>query len=112
MGEMRQVYKSRTVLQSQGLDPDDPTNSYMLQAGARLCKCLGAEFVPYLAVVMPPLLQAAELKPDINVQTTSDSEEDSDLDDEVSPLTACMHLNKAFPSSPIPPSSCTMISAV
>jgi hypothetical protein len=61
----------------------------MLQAGARLCKCLGAEFVPYLAVVMPPLLQAAELKPDINVQTTSDSDEESDLDDEVSPHTPC-----------------------
>jgi hypothetical protein len=72
-------------VQSQGLEPDDPTNSYMLQAGARLCKCLGAEFVPYLAVVMPPLLQAAELKPDIHVQAGSDSEDDSDLDDEVPP---------------------------
>lgn len=73
--------------QVQGLDPDDPTNSYMLQAGARLCKCLGAEFVPYLTVVMPPLLRAAELKPDINVQTSSDSEEVSDLDDEVNMYT-------------------------
>jgi hypothetical protein len=40
-------------------DADDPTFSYTLQAGARLCKCLGEEFMPYLDVVMPPLLAAA-----------------------------------------------------
>lgn len=71
-------------LQAQGLEPDDPTHSYMLQAGARLCKCLGEEFVPYLSVVMPPLMHAAELKLDISVQEGSDSEaEDDDEDDEV-----------------------------
>lgn len=61
----------------------------MLQAGARLCKCLGEEFVPYLSVVMPPLLHAAELKPDISVQDDTDSEaEDGDEDDEVN---LCYH---------------------
>ena len=55
----------------------------MLQAGARLCKCLGEEFVPYLTVVMPPLLHTAELKPDISVQEESDSEEEDDDDEEV-----------------------------
>ena len=33
------------------MDPDDPTGSYMLQAGARFCKCLGSEFLPYLPLV-------------------------------------------------------------
>ena len=46
---------------------DDPTASYALQAGARLCKCLGQEFLPYLGTVMPPLLAAAQLKPDVHV---------------------------------------------
>ena len=55
----------------------------MLQAGARLCKCLGEEFVPYLGVVMPPLLTTAEVKPDILVQEESDSEGDEDEDEEV-----------------------------
>lgn len=58
----------------------------MLQAGARLCKCLGEEFVPYLGVVMPPLLTTAEVKPDISVQDDSDSEADEEEDDEVVPI--------------------------
>jgi importin-5 len=37
------------------------------QAGARLCKCLKDEFVPYLPVVMPLLLKSALVEPDIKV---------------------------------------------
>jgi len=51
---------------------DDPTASYALQAGARLCKCLGQEFLPYLGTVMPPLLAAAQLKPDVHVTDADD----------------------------------------
>ena len=56
----------------------------MLQAGARICKCLGPEFLPYLAVVMPPLLHSAQLKPDYNISSRdgSDAEQEED-DDEV-----------------------------
>ena len=39
----------------------------MLQAGARICKSLGEEFLPYLGIVMPPLLASAQLKPDVRV---------------------------------------------
>lgn len=70
-------------VQSQPLDADDPTSSYMLQAGARLCKCLGEEFLPYLGVVMPPLLHAAQLKPDVNV-ADNDSDDEEEDDEEVS----------------------------
>ena len=45
------------------LDPDDPQISYMLAAWARICKVLGKEFIPYLSIVMPPLLHSAQLKP-------------------------------------------------
>lgn len=37
------------------------------QAGARLCKALGPEFLPYLPTVMPQLLTAAKLEPELKV---------------------------------------------
>lgn len=72
--------------QAQSLEPDDPTIGYMLQAGARLCKTLGEEFLPYLDTVMPPLLVTAQLKPDVDVADagSGDDEEDDDDDGEVS----------------------------
>lgn len=64
--------------QSQGtLDPDDPQVEYMFQAWTRICKCLGDAFVPYLPVVMPSLLQAAQLAPALRI-----SEEGEDFDEE------------------------------
>ncbi len=65
-------------LQAAGLAPEDPTSGYMLQAGARLCKCLGEEFLPYLPMVMPPLLHSAQLRPDVAVLDTSEDEDDND----------------------------------
>lgn len=62
----------------------------MLQAGARFCKCLGTEFLPYLPMVMPQLLQSASLSPDVTVRENDDDgddvEEDDDEDEEVSIL--------------------------
>ncbi len=56
----------------------------MLQAGARICKALGAEFLPYMDIVMPPLLASAQLKPDVNItDAASDADEDYEDDDEV-----------------------------
>jgi hypothetical protein len=73
-------------LHSSELEADDPTQGYMLQAGARLCKALGAEFVPYLSVVMPPLLRAAAQEPDVRVDDANDEnglDEDGDEDEDV-----------------------------
>lgn len=50
-----------------------------MQAWARLCKCLGKDFLPYMGVVMPPLLQSAQLKPDVII---SSADSDADIDDE------------------------------
>lgn len=55
----------------------------MLQAGARICKSLGEEFMPYLGIVMPPLLTSAQLKPDIKM-TDAESTDDEDNDEDVS----------------------------
>ena len=48
-------------------EPDDPQASYLLGAWARICKVMGSEFTPYLDTVMPPLIKAAQIKPDFMV---------------------------------------------
>ncbi|XP_062076542.1 uncharacterized protein LOC133812415 [Humulus lupulus] len=80
--DAKQVMDVLMSLQGSQLETDDPTTSYMLQAWARLCKCLGQDFLPYMSVVMPPLLQSAQLKPDVTI-TSADSDNDGeDSDDE------------------------------
>ncbi|KAJ6325862.1 hypothetical protein OIU76_003295 [Salix suchowensis] len=76
--DAKQVMDVLMSLQVSQMESDDPTTSYMLQAWARLCKCLGQDFLPYMSVVMPPLLQSAQLKPDVTI-TSADS--DNDIDD-------------------------------
>ncbi|CAN8065208.1 unnamed protein product [Agarophyton chilense] len=60
-------------------DPDDPQSFYLMQAYARICRCLKLAFIPYLPHVMPRLLEAASQKPDI---TVLDISEDDDAQDE------------------------------
>ncbi|CAO2832879.1 unnamed protein product [Amaranthus hypochondriacus] len=80
--DAKQVMEVLMSLQGSQMESDDPTTSYMLQAWARLCKCLGQDFLPYMSVVMPPLLQSAQLKPDVTI-TSADSDNDiEDSDDE------------------------------
>ena len=73
---------SAIAVQSQQMDADDPMAGYILQAGARICKCLGLEFLPYMSVVMPDLLKSAMLKPDVQVADTADEDDDNEDDDE------------------------------
>ncbi|CAM8960812.1 unnamed protein product [Rhodiola kirilowii] len=79
--DAKQVMEILMSLQGSQMEADDPTTSYMLQAWARLCKCLGQDFLPYMSVVMPPLLQSAQLKPDVTI-TSADSDADIDDDDD------------------------------
>ncbi|XP_031248967.1 importin-5-like [Pistacia vera] len=79
--DAKQVMDVLMSLQGSQLEADDPTTSYMLQAWARLCKCLGQDFLPYMSVVMPPLLQSAQLKPDVTI-TSADSDADIEDDDD------------------------------
>ncbi|KAF9926818.1 hypothetical protein FBU30_003672 [Linnemannia zychae] len=65
------LVKTQTSL----VEADDPQTSYLLAAWARVCKVLGPDFVPYLDIVMPPLLTSARLKPDLAIL---DPEEDID----------------------------------
>ncbi|KAL7168809.1 hypothetical protein ACSBR2_033944 [Camellia fascicularis] len=81
--DAKQVMEVLMTLQGSQLETDDPTTSYMLQAWARLCKCLGQDFLPYMNVVMPPLLLSAQLKPDVTI-TSADSDADIDESDDES----------------------------
>ncbi|PKA62450.1 hypothetical protein AXF42_Ash009336 [Apostasia shenzhenica] len=79
--DAKQVMEVLMTLQGSQLESDDPITSYMLQAWARLCKCLGQDFLPYMNVVMPPLLNSAQLKPDVTI-TSADTDEDIDDSDD------------------------------
>ncbi|KAJ6430753.1 hypothetical protein OIU84_018296 [Salix udensis] len=80
--DAKQVMDVLMSLQVSQMESDDPTTSYMLQAWARLCKCLGQDFLPYMSVVMPPLLQSAQLKPDVTITSADSDNEIDDSDDE------------------------------
>ncbi|KAL8142865.1 hypothetical protein V2J09_015897 [Rumex salicifolius] len=80
--DAKQVMEVLMSLQGSQLEADDPTTSYMLQAWARLCKCLGQDFLPYMNVVMPPLLQSAQLKPDVTITSAGSDADIDDSDDE------------------------------
>lgn len=53
---------------------DDPQTEYIVNAWPRICKCLGADFVPYLEHVMPTLLESAAKKPDVQMQEADKGE--------------------------------------
>lgn len=80
--DAKQVMEVLMSLQGSQLENDDPITSYMLQAWARLCKCLGQDFLPYMNVVMPPLLKSAQLKPDVTITSADTDEEIDDSDDD------------------------------
>jgi hypothetical protein len=65
--------------QQGGLENDDPQHHHISQAWARIAKCLGADFLPYMNYVMPPLLQSADLQPEVIV---SEVDENDDQEEE------------------------------
>uniref|UniRef100_A0A7S0J6U6 TOG domain-containing protein n=1 Tax=Calcidiscus leptoporus TaxID=127549 RepID=A0A7S0J6U6_9EUKA len=69
------------LIQTRGaeLEADDPQVAFMLQACARICKCLGEQFKPYLPYVIPPLLESAQIDPELHV---TDAEEDEEEEEE------------------------------
>ena len=48
-------------------DPDDPQASYLLHCWGRMCRVLEMDFVPYLPHVIPPLMELAAAKADIQL---------------------------------------------
>jgi importin-5 len=54
------------------VDADDPQASYLLHCWGRMCRVLGKDFVPYLPAVMPPLLELASARADIQLLEDQD----------------------------------------
>jgi len=46
-------------------ESDDPQIPYLMAAWARICKILGKDFIPYLSIVIPPLLESAKKSPEV-----------------------------------------------
>eukprot|EP00961_Rhodomonas_salina_P252408 3411715-Rhodomonas_salina.1 len=51
-----------------------------LQAWGRVAKALGQDFIPYLNVVMPPLLKSVSIKADVEVVGEEEDPDDEDED--------------------------------
>lgn len=49
------------------IESDDPQASYLLHCWGRMCRVLGMDFLPYLPGVMPPLINLAGAKADIQL---------------------------------------------
>lgn len=49
------------------VDADDPQAQYLMHCWGRMCRVLGADFLPFLPSVMPPLMELASAKADIQL---------------------------------------------
>jgi len=74
MQDAKEVVEELVKTQQMKLDPDDPQVSFLLQAWARVCKAIKEDFVPYLQVVMPPLLASAQIDPDLTISGDDEGE--------------------------------------
>lgn len=56
-------------------DSDDPQAQYLMHCWGRMCRVLGKDFLPFLPSVMPPLLELAVAKADIQLLDDEDQVE-------------------------------------
>eukprot|EP00286_Rhodomonas_abbreviata_P029484 CAMPEP_0181305524 /NCGR_PEP_ID=MMETSP1101-20121128/9780_1 /TAXON_ID=46948 /ORGANISM="Rhodomonas abbreviata, Strain Caron Lab Isolate" /LENGTH=1099 /DNA_ID=CAMNT_0023411455 /DNA_START=102 /DNA_END=3401 /DNA_ORIENTATION=- len=83
LADAKEIMDQFQATQSASLDPDDPQASYLLQAWGRVAKALGQDFIPYLNIVMPPLLKSVAIKADVEVQGVDGDEEDEDEQEDI-----------------------------
>ncbi|ROT37895.1 importin subunit beta-3 [Sodiomyces alkalinus F11] len=62
-------------------DADDPQAQYLMHCWGRMCRVLGHEFLPFLSTVMPPLLELASAKADIQLLDDEDQVEQIQQED-------------------------------
>ncbi|KAF8005112.1 hypothetical protein HF325_000569 [Metschnikowia pulcherrima] len=62
-------------LQNTCTEPDDPVKLFLEQGWGRLCRIIGEEFVPFLPLVLPPLMEAAKAAQDISLLEEDEAEE-------------------------------------
>ncbi|TGO38032.1 hypothetical protein BHYA_0083g00110 [Botrytis hyacinthi] len=57
------------------VDSDDPQAQYLMHCWGRMCRVMGTDFLAYLEYVMPPLLELASAKADIQLLDDEDEVE-------------------------------------
>ena len=78
VGKERMGHDALELVQLLGLiqgsiqDADDPQSQYLLHCWGRMCRVLGLDFIPYLPSVMPPLMELASAKADIQLLEDDD----------------------------------------
>ncbi|AAS54142.2 AGL349Cp [Eremothecium gossypii ATCC 10895] len=53
--------------QNEGVDDDDPIKTYLEQGWSRICRILREDFVPFLPIVLPSLLETAKAGQDVSL---------------------------------------------
>jgi hypothetical protein len=66
------LVKVLAAIQSGITDADDPQAQYLMHCWGRMCRVLGQDFLPYLGGVMPPLIELASAKADIQLLEDED----------------------------------------
>ncbi|KAK3384805.1 armadillo-type protein [Podospora didyma] len=66
-GDARMLVELLATIQNSITDADDPQAQYLMHCWGRMCRVMGADFLPYLQTVMPPLLNLASAKADIQL---------------------------------------------
>lgn len=54
-------------IQTNVTEADDPQAQYLMHCWGRMCRVMGPEFLPFLANVMPPLLELAKANADVQL---------------------------------------------
>lgn len=63
------------------MDPSDPQISYMISAWPRMASILQRDFVPYLRMILPMTVAAAQLQPEVVVVDSEEAKEQFDEKD-------------------------------
>ena len=78
INDAKEIMDQFHATQTSALDPDDPQVSYLLQAWGRVAKALKHDFIPYLGLVMPPLMRSVLLKVDTDVVDDDGGDDDEE----------------------------------
>ncbi|CAN4114708.1 unnamed protein product [Withania somnifera] len=78
LDHLEKVTAALISLQETQMEVEDPIRSLLLQAWGRLCKHLGADFLPYLSIAMPIVLKSVRLMNYLSVSNNSDTDDSDD----------------------------------
>lgn len=66
-GDAMKLVQLLASIQTSVTEADDPQATYLMHCWGRMCRVMGAEFLPYLPNVMPPLLELAKANADVQL---------------------------------------------